>query len=346
MITVRSFGKTNQGVDAQLFILDNGKASVYITDFGAHIVAINVPDKDGILTDVVLGADNAAAYSGDISYMGATVGRFANRIENGEFLLNDKKYTLATNNGPNHLHGGIVGFNHRMFNAFVDGETLRMSYLSADGEEGFPGNLSFEVSFTLGENNDLTIEYKAISDQDTVVNFTNHAYFNLNGAIAEKTVYNHTLQIFAEAFCRGDENCLANGTIIPVRGTDMDFRTHSSLAERLNSSYEDIASTGGIDHNFVLSMHRGDFKEAAQLYCKDTGILLQCFTDQPGVQIYTANGTEYTGGKGGAHYGRHSAVCLETQNFPNATSFNYFPSPVLKAGQEFYSKTVYRFSIK
>ncbi len=346
MISVRSFGKTIDGAEAQLFILDNGKASVYVTDLGAHIVAINVPDKNGVLTDVVLGADNAMAYSGNIDYMGATVGRFANRIEKGKFTLNGKEYTLAINNGPNHLHGGIEGFNHKMFDAYVDGETLKMSYLSPDGEEGFPGNLKFEVSFSLGNDNDLSIEYKAVCDADTVVNFTNHAYFNLNGAITEKEVYNHTLQINADAFCRGDENCLADGAIIPVRGTDMDFREGASLDERLHSEYKDIKMTGGIDHNFVLAMRRGEFKEAAELYCEDTGILLKCYTDQPGVQVYTGNGTDYSGGKCGAHYGRHSAVCLETQNFPNATSFDYFPSPVLKAGEEFYSKTVYNFSVK
>ncbi len=346
MISVRSFGKIADGREAQLFILDNGKASVYITDLGAHIVAVNVPDKDGVLTDVVLGGDNAAAYAGNINYMGATVGRFANRIEKGKFTLNGKEYTLATNNGPNHLHGGIEGFNHKMFDAFVDGETLKMSYVSPDGEEGFPGNLKFSVSFTLGSDNDLAIEYAAVCDADTVVNFTNHAYFNLNGAITEKSVYNHTLKINADAFCRGDKNCLADGTIVPVRGTDMDFRSAASLNERLHSSYVDIASTGGLDHNFVLSMTKGEFKEAAELYCSDTGILLTCYTDQPGVQVYTGNGTDYSGGKAGAHYGKHSAVCLETQNFPNATSFAYFPSPVLKAGEQFYSKTVYKFSVK
>lgn len=346
MISVRSFGKTPDGVEAQLFILDNGKMSVYITDFGGHIVAVNVPDKDGVLTDVVLGADNVKAYAEGISYMGATVGRFANRIEKGKFQLNGKEYTLAVNNGPNHLHGGIVGFNNKMFDAFVDGDTLKLSLLSPDGEEGFPGNLKFEVSFTLCHDNSLAIEYNAVSDKDTVVNFTNHAYFNLNGAITEKTVYNHTMQINAEAFCRGDKDCLADGTIVPVRNTDMDFRQFASLDERLHSDYEDIAMTGGIDHNFVLSMHKGEFKEAAKLYCEDTGILLECFTDQPGIQVYTGISTDYKNGKGGAYYGKHTAVCLETQNFPNATSFSYFPSPVLNAGDKFYSKTVYKFSVK
>ena len=346
MISVRSFGKTADGLEAQLFILDNGKASVYITDFGANIVAINVPDKDGVLTDVVLGADNLEAYTGPIGYVGATVGRFANRIEKGKFSINGIEYTVATNNGPNHLHGGLCGFNHKLFDAFVDGDTLKLSYTSPDGEEGYPGTLKFEVSFTLDNDNALSIEYNAVCDKDTVVNFTNHAYFNLNGAITEKPIYNHTLKLNADAYCHADENCLADGIIIPVRGTDMDFRKPALLEARLKGEYKDIASINGIDHNFVLSMQRGEMKEAGQVYCEDTGILMECFTDQPGIQIYTSNRNIYNGGKGGANYGLHSGICLETQGFPNATSFAHFPSPLLKAGEKFYSKTVYRFSVK
>ena len=346
MISVRSFGKTPNGTETQLFILDNGKASVYITDFGAHIVAVNVPDKNGYLTDVVLGADSAEPYTREFAYYGATVGRFANRIEKGKFILNGKEYTVATNNGPNHLHGGLVGYNRRMFDSYVSGDTLVMSLLDHDMEEGFPGNLNFSVSFTLNENNELIIEYKAVSDADTVVNFTNHAFFNLNGAMSEKPIYNHTLQISADAYCHGDKDCLADGIIIPVRGTDMDFRTPVFLSERLNSDFEEISAIGGIDHNFVLSMEKTDVRQVAELYCPDTGICLSCETDQPGIQIYTSNRSDYKIGKCGAKYGKHSAICLETQNFPNATSFNYFPSPVLKAGEEFYSKTVYRFSVK
>ncbi len=346
MISVRSFGKTNEGLEAQLFILDNGNMSVYITDFGGHIVAINVPDKDGVMTDVVLGADNVQAYAGNIDYMGATIGRFANRIEGGKFELNGKEYTLAINNGPNHLHGGIDGFNHKMFDAFVDGETLKLSYLSPDGEEGYPGNLNFSVAFTLREDNTLDIEYNAESDADTVINFTNHTYFNLNGALSEKNIYNHYLMINAEAFCRGDKDCLADGTIVSVRNTDMDFRKMALLGDRINSDYEDIAITDGIDHNFVLKMSRGEYTKAAELFCKETGIKLQCYTDQPGIQIYTGNVTDYKGGKCGCYYGKHSAICLETQTFPNSTSFSYFPSPVLKAGENFYSKTSYKFSVE
>lgn len=346
MITVRSFGKTSDGLDAQLFILDNGKMSVYITDFGAHIVSINVPDKNGILTDVVLGADEVAAYSGNIDYMGATIGRFANRIEKGRFTLNGKDYEVAVNNGPNHLHGGIDGFNHKMFDAYIDGETLKLSRLSPDGEEGYPGNLKFSVSFTLKLDNTLDIEYEAVSDADTIVNFTNHAYFNLNGALSDKTIYNHSLMIDAEAFCRGDKDCLADGTIVPVRNTDMDFRRPVLLGDILDSDYEDIAMTGGIDHNFVLSMQKGNYKKAAELYCEATGICLECYTDQPGIQVYTGNVTDYKNGKFGAYYGKHCAICLETQTFPNSTSYSYFPSPILKADEKFYSKTSYKFMNK
>ena len=345
MISVRSFGKTKEGIEAQLFILDNGNMSVYITDFGAHIVAINVPDKDGIITDIVLGADNVDAYAGNIDYMGATIGRFANRIEKGKFILNDKEYTLAVNNGPNHLHGGVDGFNHKLFDAFVDGETLKLSYNSPDGEEGYPGNLSFSVSFTLKDDNTLDIEYNAVSDADTVVNFTNHAYFNLNGALSEKNINNHYLFVNADAFCGCDNDCLADGTILPVRNTAMDFRQPTILGERLNSDFDQIKKIGGIDHNFVLDMKSGNYKKAAELYCADNSVKLECFTDQPGIQIYTSNSTDYHGGKCGTYYGKHSAICLETQTFPNATSFSYFPSPVLKKNEKFYSKTSYKFTV-
>lgn len=345
MISVRDFSEKNGEEKAQLFLLENGGASVYITDFGGHIVSLNVPDRNGILTDVVLGFDHLTPYTGSVGYMGATVGRHANRIEKGKFVLNGKEYSVAVNNGPNHLHGGLCGFNHRVFDAYVDGDTLTLSRLSPDGEEGYPGNLHFSVSFTLTDQKELVIEYRAQSDQDTVVNFTNHAYFNLNGALSQKSIENHELQLHADGFCRGDRDCLADGAILPVRNTGMDFRTPANLGERLNGNDPDIRMTGGIDHNFVLSMQRGRFRPAATLYSPDTGIKMECLTDQPGIQIYTGNGMEFEGGKGGVSYHNHGAICLETQNFPNATSFSYFPSPILRAGENFYSKTVYRFSV-
>lgn len=344
MISVRDFGTLSDGRKAQLFLLENGKASVYITDFGAHIVSFNVPDKNGVLTDIVLGFDNCTPYEGDVGYIGATVGRFANRIEAGKFTLNDITYNLETNNGPNHLHGGREGFNHKLFSAFVDGEKLILGYNSPDMEEGYPGNLEFKVCFELKED-ELCIEYFAKSDKDTVANFTNHTYFNLNGALSEKNLYNHSLMINAEAFCKSDENCLATGEIVPVRNTGMDFRVSSNIGERLLGEDTIISSGGGIDHNFVLSMQRGEYKKAAELVSDYSGIKLECYTDQPGIQIYTANFLDVKGGKGFADYGKHFAVCLETQGFPNATEFSYFPSPVLKADEEFYSKTAYKFSL-
>ena len=344
MISVRSFGTLSDGRNAQLFILENEKASVYITDFGAHIVSFNVPDKNGVLTDIALGFDNVSYYEGDVGYIGATVGRFANRIEAGRFTLNDITYNLYTNNGPNHLHGGKEGFNHKLFSAFVEGEKLTLSYESPDMEEGYPGKLNFSVTFEL-KDNELCLEYNATTDKDTVVNFTNHAYFNLNGALSEKNIYNHSMQINAEAFCKGDENCLATGEIVPVRNTGMDFRKLTNIGERLTGEDSVIKSGGGIDHNFVLAMQRGENKKAAELVCEETGIKLECFTDQPGIQIYTGNFLDLEGGKGMVSYGKHYAVCLETQGFPNATEFSYFPSPVLKAGDRFYSKTSYKFSL-
>lgn len=344
MISVRDFGTLSDGRKAQLFILENKNASVYVTDFGAHIVAFNVPDKNGVLTDIALGFDNVSYYEGDVGYIGATVGRFANRIEAGKFTLNSISYNLCTNNGPNHLHGGAEGFNHKLFSAFVEGEKLTLSYESPDMEEGYPGTLNFSITFEL-KDDELSLEYSAVTDKDTVVNFTNHAYFNLNGALSEKNIYNHILQINAEAFCNSDANCLATGEIVPVRNTGMDFRTPANLGERLNGEDAVINSGGGIDHNFVLSMQKGVYKKAAEVVSEDTGIKLECYTDQPGVQIYTGNFLDLQGGKGMVDYHKHYGLCLETQGFPNATEFSYFPSPVLKKDEKFYSKTSYKFSV-
>ncbi len=345
LISVRSFGKTPEGQDVQLFLLENNNVSVYITDFGAHIVSFNVPDKNGILTDIVLGFDNVEAYAGNIGYIGATVGRFANRIENGRFNLNGVTYNLCQNNGAHHLHGGKEGFNHKIFKSFVDGEKLILSYESPDMEEGYPGNLDFKVSFEL-TNDALVIEYDAICDKDTVANFTNHAYFNLNGALSQKTIKNHYLQVNADAYCKADSNALANGIIAPVRNTDMDLKEPKLLKDVIESSMEDIASVKGLDHNFVLSMQRGIMKKAAEIYSPDSGILLECHTDQPGIQIYTSNSMDLKNAKGMCDYSDYMGVCLETQGFPNSTSFSYFPSPIIRAGERFTSKTIYKFSNK
>lgn len=345
MIKSTSFGKTPDGCETHLYHLKNGMYSADITDFGATLVRFCGPDRDGKATDVLLGFDNVEPYTGDIGYMGAVIGRFGNRIEKGKFTLNGKEYTLAVNNGPNHLHGGNVGFNHRIFAVRdIDDHTIEFSYLSPDGEEGYPGNLDVQVSYNLSSDGTLTLSYYAISDADTVINLTNHAYFNLNGAAQPGTVFDHVLKLSASAFCDSDSDCLANGNILAVRGTPFDFREGRVLGDIITADYAPVSSAGGIDHNFVLD--GSGYREFGRLYSPDTGIEMVCFTDQPGVQIYSGNFIKPFVGKYGATYEKHGAVCLETQGFPNSTSFAHFPSPVLKKGEIYRRTTAYKLTVK
>lgn len=346
MITVRPFGESPYGEETQLFIIENGTSVLYVTDYGARIVALSVADKNGYPTDVVLGFDNASDYAKEDSF-GTTVGRFANRIEKGKFTLNGKEYTLAVNNGPNHLHGGLRGFSKRVFKAFANGNSITFEYDSPDGEEGYPGTVNFSVRYTLKDDNTVVIDYTAVTDADTVVNFTNHSYFNLDGTLGNTDIGNHYLYVNASAFCETDGDCLANGTILPVRNTAMDFTVPKAIGTAIHSDYYAIKSAKGIDHNFVLGFDRGVFRKAAELYSEKTGILLECYTDQPGIQIYTGNHlNDSVLGKFGTPLTKHGGVCLETQGFPNSTSFSYFPSPVLKKGDTFNSRTEFRFGIK
>lgn len=343
MITSKAFGKMIDGTEIQLYTLKSGDYTVKITNFGATIIEIHCPDKDGNDTDIVLGFDNLDSYLQPCDYFGATIGRFGNRIANGKFELNGKEYTLAKNDFPNHLHGGNVGFDKKVFDAAIEGDSLVCSYLSPDGEEGYPGNLKLTVRFTLTDEGNLSIEYTAVCDEDTVANFTNHSYFNLNGESSGTTIENHVLQINADYFCEADENTLANGNLIPVEGTDMDFTKPAELKARLSSDYYAIKACDGIDHNFALNSK----SPAVTVYSPATGICVECSTDRPGVQIYTGNmiGVKQSG-KCGKPYGLHTAICLETQGFPNSTSFKHFPSPVLKKNEVFKTKTAYKFGIK
>ncbi|MBO5021640.1 MAG: galactose mutarotase [Clostridia bacterium] len=346
MINISSFGKTPMGEDAKLYTIDNGKMKVSVSDFGARIVNICVPDNKGNLIDVALGFDSAEGYAQD-NYIGATIGRFANRIENAVFTLDGKEYKLAANNGPNHLHGGIEGFDKKLFTVESLENSVKMSIVSPDMEEGFPGELMLSVLFTLTKDNSLVIEYTVQSNKDTVVNFTNHAYFNLSGAESGKTVEDHIMSIFADGYCETDKNALATGEIKPVKNTAMDFRRPKAVGDCINSKgCYPIDLTGGLDHNFVLSMVRGEFKKAAEIYSKKTGILMETFTDEPGVQIYSALHFGDVVGKGNVKYPRLGGICFETQGFPNATSISYFPTPVLKKDEIFYSKTEYKFSVR
>lgn len=345
MIKSSPFGKTPDGREARVFHLVNGKYSADITNFGATLVRFCGPDRNEKNTDVLLGFDSVEPYTGSVGYMGAVIGRFGNRIEKGKFELNGKEYTLAVNNGPNHLHGGNVGFSHRFFTPkAIDDNTIEFSYMSVDGEEGYPGNLDMQVTYSLRADGALTLDYYAISDADTVINLTNHAYFNLNGAEAPGTVCNHTLKLDATAFCETDGDCLANGNILAVRGTPFDFTEERKLGEAVKADFSAVKAAGGIDHNFVLS--GVGFREFGKLYSEKTGIEMTCYTDQPGVQIYTGNFIEPMIGKYGAEYNVHGAVCLETQGFPNSTTFKHFPSPVLKNGEIYRRTTCYKLGVR
>ncbi len=346
MIKSSPFGKLPDGKIARLYHLKNGNYSVDICDFGATLINFCGPDRDGKNTDILLGFDSVEPYLGNIGYMGAVIGRFGNRIEKGKFTLKGKEYTLAVNNGPNHLHGGLKGFSHKLWSARdIDNNTIEFSLVSPDGEEGYPGNLDVQITYSLEADGTLTLDYYAISDADTVINLTNHAYFNLDGADKGTTIFDHTLQLDASAFCDTDDDCLANGNILTVKNTPFDFREPKPLGDPITSDFGPVKVAGGIDHNFVLK-NDGKFKKFGVLYSDKTGIELTCYSDQPGVQIYSGNFMKPNNGKYGVTYAKHGAVCIETQGFPNSTEHAHFPSPILKKGRIYRRKTAYKFSVR
>ncbi len=347
MITKRSFGKTNNQKEVTLYTIDNGKARISVMDFGANLVSFEVKNRDGEYVDIVLGYDDASGYDNDRgTYFGATIGRFANRIEGGKFTLNGIEYNLPINCNNKHcLHGGINGFSFKMYDIVLGEDSISASILSPDGDEGFPGNMKFTVKYSLVDTS-VIIEYFAESDKDTVCNFTNHSYFNLNGGTSGTTVLNHTLQVDADGYCEVDSDALPTGDIHPVDNTLYDFRKPVLLSGVLGRGSELLKPTAdGIDNNMILSSERRELSHAATLYNPDNGIEIECLTDQVAVQIYTAGSLNAEGKKGTLHK-KFGAVCLETQGFPNAPKRRYFPSAVLKAGEKFYSKTVYKSSLK
>ena len=347
MITSRSFGTNNNKNKVTLYTIDNGKARISVMNFGANLVKFEVKNRDGEYVDIVLGYDDAAGYDNDRgTYFGATVGRFANRIEGGKFTLNGVDYQLPINNNGKHcLHGGFNGFSFKMYDITLGDDSIACSILSPDGEEGFPGNMKFTVKYSLKDTS-VEIEYFAESDKDTVCGFTNHSYFNLNGATSGTTMLNHTLQIDADGYCVVDEDAMPTGFVSPVDGSPFDFRSPKLLGDVLGSDDLRLAPTaGGIDNNMILWNTQRELSHAATLYNPDNGIEIECLTDQPGIQIYTGTFLDTTG-KNGTPHKKFAAVCLETQGFPNAPRYRYFPSAVLKAGEKFYSKTVYTASVK
>lgn len=345
------------GQRTSLYILKSKQgASAAVTNYGARLVSLLVPDKKGALTDVVLGYDSVGKYIHQPdTYFGAIVGRYGNRIARGRFRLNGKEYTLATNDGPNHLHGGKKGFDAVVWTGRqLNDHSVQLTYLSKDGEEGYPGNLRVKVTYTLTDSNALIISYDATTDKATVLNITNHSYFNLNGQ-GSGTINNHVLQINADRYTPVDSTLIPTGKIAPVAGTPLDFRQPMAIGARVNDTASPQIKYGkGYDHNFVLNPANGDtlagggkLVRAVTVQGDQSGIVLTVFTDQPGVQFYGGNFLKGTNPlKAGKKDDYRSAFCLETQHFPDSPNEPSFPSTELKPGQEFKSTTIFQFSAK
>jgi aldose 1-epimerase len=353
-IRKESFGKTAGGEQIDLYSLSNKKGmEVSITDFGATVVTLRVPDRARKAADVVLGFDTLEGYENGKSYFGATVGRYANRIGGGKFSLDGKTYTLPKNNGNNTLHGGIVGFNKKVWKAreidAKDGESLELSYVSADGEEGFPGNLSVKVVFTLpADRNELKIDYSGSTDKDTVLNLSNHSYFNLAGE-GNGDILDHVVTLHAKQFTPVDSTLIPTGELRNVATTPMDFTNATPIGKRINDNYEQLVFGKGYDHNWVLARSGGGngLSIAAEAYDPKSGRKLEVLTSEPGVQFYSGNFLDGTAkGKGNKAYAQRAAFCLETQHFPDSPNHPNFPSTVLKPTATFHSQTVFRFSAK
>ena len=350
-ISSKLYGKTSDGKEVYIFKLSNSNGmTAEIINYGGIVVSLNVPDKEGNIDDVVLGYDKLEDYENDKAFFGAIIGRHANRIEDSEFELNGKVYHLNANEGKNHLHGGYKGFDKVVWNAEViknsDGECLQLSYTSTDGEENYPGNLDTKVIYSLTNDNALKIDYFAVSDKDTVVNLTNHSYFNLSGH-GKGDITEHKVMINADRFTVIDKECLPTGEIREVKGTPMDLTVLTSIKPGLFSGYEQIIFGNGYDHNFVLNVSGKNIEKAAEVFDDKSGRLMEVYTTKPGIQLYTGNSIEDgSTGKGRVQYGKRSGLCLETQYFPNAMKHKHFPSPVLKKGQEYRHTTIYKFSVK
>lgn len=305
---------------------------VSITNYGGAVTSIKVPDRNGVFGDVVLGYDTLAEYMRNPRYLGALIGRHANRIARGKFTLNGVEYQLAQNNGANHLHGGNHGFDKKVWSATQLAENvLSLRYFSEDGEENYPGNLTVDVNYSLTGDDELSIEYQATSDKDTIVNLTNHSYFNLAGS---GDILGHELMLNADAFTPVAKDLIPTGEISPVENTAMDFRTARAIG------------SGGYDHNFVLrGWDDGSIRSVARLSEPLSGRVMEVLTTEPGIQFYSGNFLDGSlKGKGGVAYQRYAALCLEAQHFPDAPNHPNFPTTVLRAGDRYHQKTIYRFT--
>ena len=338
-----TFGYTSDKELVSLYRLENSSgAYLEVTDYGCRLRSICVPDKNGVLNDVCLGYPEVADYEADTGSLGAAVGRHANRIGKAVFSLNGKTYPLEKNDGNNHLHGGSKGFAFRIWETDYKDGRLIFTRRFPDGEDGYPGNLEMKITYEWTEDNRLLITYEAVSDQDTVLNVTNHAYFNLEG-YESSSILGHELQIFSSAITENDSESLPTGKIIPVEGTPFDFRELKPIGQDIEKEDIQLTYGSGYDHNFILDGE--GFRRVCVLQSKKSGIRMTCSTDQPGIQLYTANYLGGCKGKYGEEFKPRGSVCLETQRFPNATNHPEFPTVVIKAKEPFKTVTWYEFDI-
>lgn len=344
------FGKAD-GQSAALYTLTNRNgAEARITTYGGIVVSLKVPDRSGKMDDIVLGYDNLDDYvKGNSAYFGALIGRYGNRIGKGRFTLNGVEYKLAVNNGENHLHGGIKGFDKVVWTATEqkvnNGASLILTYVSRDGEEGYPGRLGVTVTYTLTDKNELKIDYFAATTKDTVVNLTHHSYFNLAGQ-GHGDILNHQLMINADRFTPVDSGLIPTGELRAVKGTPFDFSQPAAIGSRINDADEQLKFGKGYDHNFVLNGKMGTLRLAAKVFEQTTGRVMEVWTTEPGVQFYTGNFLDGKPGKGGKPYEFRNGFCLETQHYPDSPNKPDFPTTVLRKGGKYQTTTIYKFSTR
>ncbi len=350
-IQQQSFGSVN-GQAVSLYTLRNKNGmSAKITNYGGIVVSLMTPDRNGHYADVVLGFDTLQEYVDKNPFFGCITGRYANRIAKGRFSLDGQSYQLATNNGENHLHGGKRGFDKKVWAASTRGGALHLSYVSPDGEENYPGTLKTEVTYTLTNNNELRIDYLATTDKTTIVNLTNHSYFNLAGLDNEEvevdaaTILNHELTLYANRYTPIDAGSIPLGDLSSVAGTPFDFRSSTAIGKHINNNHQQLKNGKGYDHNFVLKSKRNKhLVKAARVYDSMSGRVMEVDTTEPGLQLYTGNFLKSIKGKNGENYPHRSALCLEAQTFPDSPNQPSFPSPVLRPGEKYRQTTIYRFS--
>ncbi len=351
MITITQFGELSDGRPVLRYELENiSGMRIAVINYGATVTNIFVPDKKGHYSDVVLGYDSVREYEDDGYFIGAIIGRYGNRIAGGRFRLGDRQYQLNCNDGPNHLHGGSKGFYKALWdseaNELKDGLSVKLAYKSPDSEEGYPGNLTTHVIFTLRKGNALEIQYTAKSDQPTILNPTHHSYFNLSGNHG-KTILDHELEILADAYTPVNEFQVPTGEISDVTGTPMDFRQPVAIGQRIDYDFEQLARGQGYDHNWVLNNYDATVRKVASVYHPLTGRTMEVLTDQPGIQFYSGNflNSSITG-KNGTVLKKRSGLCLETQHFPDSPNQSHFPPVTLLPGETYHQKTIYKFSVK